>query len=160
MVHGGLTPFIRHELQSINTESISDWAHESPSGRQVHASTNAPKPCRPTNYNADCTGNEAMAKTKAPAPHQCAPRGGHRYKPRPEPRRHHLTHAAGMGHTSPQRRHQHKAPCIVPLPGAAAATHNTPQTKATLPCINLRYKAGWLYFLLRQKLNQDRMDEI
>ena len=39
----------------------------------------------------------------------CAPRGGHRYNPRPGPRRHHLTHAAGMGHTSPQRRHQHKA---------------------------------------------------
>ena len=39
----------------------------------------------------------------------CAPRGGHRYNPRPEPRRHHLTHAADMGQTSPQRRHQHKA---------------------------------------------------
>lgn len=39
----------------------------------------------------------------------CAPRGGQRYKPRPEPRRHHLTHAADIGQTSPQRRHQHKA---------------------------------------------------
>ena len=77
----------------------------------------------------------------------CAPRGGHRYKPRPGPRRHHLTHAAEMGQTSPQRRHQHKAPCIVPLPGAAAAAHDAPQTKATLPCINLRYMTGWLYFL-------------
>ena len=72
--------------------------------------------------------------------------------PRPKPRRHHLTHAADMGQTSPQRRHQHKAPCIVPLPGAAAATQDTPQTKATLPCINLRYKAGWLYFLSWQNL--------
>ena len=49
--------------------------------------------------------------------------GGQRYKPRPEPRRHHLTHAADMGQITPQRRHQHKAPCIIPLPGAAAATY-------------------------------------
>ena len=77
----------------------------------------------------------------------CAPRGGQRYKPRPEPRRHHLTHAAGMGHTSPQRRHQYKAPCIVPLPGAAAATYNTPQTKATLPCINAIQSRVALFFI-------------
>lgn len=107
---------------------------------------------RPTNYNHPTTHQGTR-----PAP-ICTPRGGQRYKPRPEPRRHHLTHAADMGHTSPQRRHQYKAPCIVPLPGAAAATHNTPQTKATLPCINLRYKAGWLYFLLEQKLRQNRME--
>lgn len=156
------------------------------SGRQGHASIHAPKPCRPMNYNADSTGNEAMAKTKAhprpapiyaprggdmnynhtgygqnaqstgtpscvptnynrqlrhgisakpnpwrrsqchetairrnsaaqritmltaptsktscphPAPQQCAPRGGHRSKPRPKPRRHHLTHAADTGQT-------------------------------------------------------------
>lgn len=30
---------------------------------------------RPTNYNADSTGNETMAKTKAPAPHQYAHQG-------------------------------------------------------------------------------------
>ena len=89
---------------------------------------------RPTNYNADSVGNTAIATTKAPRPASMyAPRGGQRYKPRPKPRRHHL-------------------PCIVPLPGAAAATHDTPQTKATLPYINLRYKAGWLYFLLQQNL--------
>ena len=52
----------------------------------------------------------------------CTPRDGQRYNPRPGPRRHPLTHAADMGQTSPQRRHQHKAPGIVPLPGAAAAT--------------------------------------
>ena len=118
-------------------------------GRQGHAEQTAPPP------------NELQSPNHAPrhpAPHPCATRGGHRYKPRPGPRRHHLTHAADTGHTSPQRRHQHKAPCIVPLPGAAAATYNTPQTKATLPCINLRYKAGWLYFLLEQKLNQNRME--
>ena len=73
----------------------------------------APQLRRPVN------GNKSRTR---PAP-ICTPRGGHRYKPRPEPRRHHLTHAADMGHTSPQRRHQHKAPCIVPLPGAAAATY-------------------------------------
>ena len=52
------------------------------------------------------------SKTSCPHPRPapiCAPRGGQRYNPRPGPRRHHLTHAAGMGHTSPQRRHQHKA---------------------------------------------------
>ena len=98
------------------------------------------------------------SRTKAPAPHQYAtPRGGHRSNPRPKPRRHHLMHAADMGHTSPQRRHQHKAPCIVPLPGAAAATYNTPQTKATLPCINLRYKAGWLYFFIETGPNGIRV---
>ena len=69
-------------------------------------------------------------------------------KPRPEPRRHHLTHAADMGHTSPQRRHQYKAPCIVPLPGAAAATYNTPQTKATLPCINAIQSRVALFFIV------------
>ena len=67
------------------------------------------------NYNVDCSNIKNIMHIPRPAP-ICAPRGGHRYKPRPEPRRHHLTHAADMGHTSPQRRHQHKAPCIVPLP--------------------------------------------
>ena len=110
----------------------------------------APQLRRPVN------GNKSRTR---PAP-ICAPRGGHRYKPRPEPRRHHLTHAAGMGQITPQRRHQYKAPCIVPLPGAVAATQDTPQTKATLPCINLRYATGWLYFLLWQDLKRDRMDEI
>ena len=120
--------------------------------RSWHSHT--PQLCRPTNYNVDCSNIKNIThQGTRPAP-ICAPRGGHRSNPRPGPRRHPLTHAADMGHTSPQRRHQHKAPCIVPLPGAAAATYNTPQTKATLPCINLRYKAGWLYFLLRQ----DRME--
>lgn len=73
---------------------------------------------RPTNYNHPTTHQGTR-----PAP-ICAPRGGQRYNPRPEPRRRRLTHAADMGHTSPQRRHQHKAPCIVPLPGAAAATYD------------------------------------
>lgn len=118
---------------------------------------------RPTNYNAALAVRyyETQPRTKAPRPAPiCAPRGGQRYKPRPKPRRHHLTHAAGMGQITPQRRHQYKAPCIVPLPGAVAATHDTPQTKATLPCINLRYATGWLYFLLWQDLKRDRMDEI
>lgn len=94
--------------------------------------------------------NGSKSRTR-PAPIY-APRGGHRYKPRPEPRRHHLTHAADTGHTSPQRRHQHKAPCIVPLPGAAAATYNTPQTKATLPCINAIQSRVALFFLSWQNL--------
>lgn len=73
--------------------------------------------------------NELQPTSKTSCPHprpasMYAPRGGHRSNPRPEPRRHHLTHAADMGHTSPQRRHQHKAPCIVPSPGAAAATYS------------------------------------
>ena len=78
----------------------------------------APQLRRPMN------GNKSRTR---PAPIY-APRGGQRYNPRPGPRRHHLTHAAGIGHTSPQRRHQHKAPCIVPLPGAAAATYSHNQS--------------------------------
>ena len=73
----------------------------------------APKLRRPMN------GNKSHTR---PAP-ICTPRGGHRYNPRPKPRRHHLTHAADTGQITPQRRHQHKAPCIVPQPGAAAATY-------------------------------------
>ena len=58
------------------------------------------------------------SKTSCPHPRPapiCAPRGGQRYKPRPEPRRHHLTHAADTGHTSPKRRHQPKPPCHVSI---------------------------------------------
>ena len=76
---------------------------------------------RPANNNVDCSNIKNIMPTPRPAP-ICTPRGGQRYNPRPGPRRHPLTHAADMGQTSPQRRHQHKAPCIVPLPGAAAAT--------------------------------------
>ena len=75
----------------------------------------APQLRRPMN------GNKSHTR---PAP-ICAPRGGQRYNPRPGPRRHHLTHAADTGQITPQRRHQHKAPCIVPLPGAAAATNQS-----------------------------------
>ena len=121
-----------------------------------------PTPSRRT-HKTNCPAAQRITMSTAPTSKtsctyprpasMCAPRGGQRYKPRPGPRRHHLTHAAGMGHTSPQRRHQHKAPCIVPLPGAAAATHNMPQTKATLPCINQRRMAGWLYFFIVTRPN-------
>ena len=59
----------------------------------------APKLRRPMNGNKSRTRPATI----------CTPRGGQRYKPRPGPRRHPLTHAAGIGQTSPQRRHQHKA---------------------------------------------------
>ena len=73
----------------------------------------------------NCTAVQRIATIPPrPAPIY-APRGEQRYKPRPGPRRHPLTHAAGIGHTSPQRRHQYKAPCIVTLPGAAAATNQS-----------------------------------
>ena len=78
----------------------------------------------------------------------CAPRGGQRCKPRPEPRRHHLPHAADTGHTSPQRRHQYKAPCIVPLPGAAAATYSH---KPKPPCHVSIYdtkQGGFIFFIV------------
>lgn len=106
---------------------------------------------RPTNYNHPTTHQGTRPATI------CTPRGGQRYKPRPGPRRHHLTHAADIGHTSPQRRHQHKAPCIVPLPGAAAATYSH---KPKPPCHVSIYdtKQGGFIFLLWQKLNQDRME--
>ena len=58
----------------------------------------------------------------------------------PDTRRRHRPNIA-------HRRHQHKAPCIVPLPGAAAATHDTPQTKATLPCINAIQSGVALFFI-------------
>lgn len=135
----------------MNGTNGTTFSTKADSGRQGHASIHTPKPCRPTNNNVitkDCTDadNTVAADTQNklhrrptnynhPTTHQgtrpapiCAPRGGHRYKPRPEPRRHHLTHAADTGHTSPQRRHQHKAPCIVPLPGAAAATYSHNQS--------------------------------
>ena len=102
------------------------------------------------NYNVDCSNIKNIMHIPRPAP-ICAPRGGHRYKPRPRPRRHHLTHAAGMGHTSPQRRHQHKARAMSHAHGPQPP-HDTPQTKATLPCINQRYKAGWLYFFIVAKI--------
>ena len=38
-----------HKLQPTLTKS--PIGHIKPNGRQGHASTNAPKPCRPTNYN-------------------------------------------------------------------------------------------------------------
>ena len=97
------------------------------------------------NYN-----HPTMHQGTRPAP-ICAPRGGQRYKPRPEPRRHHLTHAAGMGQITPQRRHQHKAPCIVPLLGAAAATYSH---KPKPPCHVSIYdtKQGGFIFLLWQKI--------
>ena len=104
--------------------------------------------------------DEPHNRTKAPRPASMyTPRGGHRYNPRPEPRRHHLTHAADMGHTSPQRRNQHKAPCIVPLPGAAAATYDH---KPKPPChVSIKdTKQGGFIFLLKQNPRQDRMDEI
>ena len=147
---------MRYELQSINTESISDWAHESHYGRQGHASTNAPKPCRPTNYKQrrlnrqHCHGQNHCTKAPRPAP-ICAPRGGHRYNPRPGPRRHHLTHAAGMGHTSPQRRHQHKARAMSHAHGPQPP--HIIRHKPKPPChVSMRYKAGWLYFLSWQNL--------
>ena len=87
----------------------------------------------------------------------CAPRGGQRCKPRPEPRRHHLPHAADTGHTSPQRRHQYKAPCIVPLPGAAAATYSHNQSHPAMYQSTIQSRVA-LFFLLWQKLNQDRME--
>ena len=85
-----------------------------------------------------------------PAP-ICTPRGGQRYKPRPEPRRHHLTHAAGMGHTSPQRRHQYKVPCIVPLPGAAVATYSHNQSHPALYQSTIQSRVA-LFFLSWQNL--------
>ena len=80
---------------------------------------------RPTNYNHPTTHQSTRPATI------CAPRGGQRYKPRPGPRRHHLTHAADMGHTSPQRRHQHKARAMSHAHGPQPP-HNTPQPKP--PC--------------------------
>ena len=88
------------------------------------------------------------SRTKAPRPASIyTPRGGQRYKPRPGPRRHHLTHAADMGHTSPQRRHQHKAPCVVPLPGAAAATYSHKPKPSCHVSIKDTKQGGFIFFI-------------
>ena len=123
--------------------------------RRTHK-TNCPAAQRITMSTAPTSKTSCTYPRPAPI---CAPRGGQRYNPRPGPRRHHLTHAAGMGHTSPQRRHQHKAPCIVPLPGAAAATYSH---KPKPPCHVSIYdtKQGGFIFYWSKTLRQDRMDEI
>ena len=90
----------------------------------------------------------------------CAPRGGHRYNPRPGPRRHHLTHAAGMGHTSPQRRHQHKAramyhahgpqpPHIIrhkPKPPCHVSIYDTKQGGFIFYCDKTRGRTEWMRY--------------
>ena len=106
---------------------------------------------RPTNYNHPTTHQGTRPATI------CTPRGGQRYKPRPEPRRHHLTHAADMGHTSPQQWHPYKAPCIVPLPGAAAATYSH-KPKPPCPVSIYDTKQGGFIFYSGKVLRQDRME--
>ena len=154
-VHGGLTPFMGHELQlASDNPKIERICHY---GRRTRK-TNCTAAQRITMQTAPATKPwpKPLYQDTRPAT-ICAPRGGQRYKPRPKPRRHHLTHAADTGPTSPQRRHQHKAPCIVPLPGAAAATYSH---KPKPPCHVSIYdtKQGGFIFYCNKTLKLDRMD--
>ena len=119
--------------------------------------------CVPTSWRrtrrTNCTAAQRIATIPPrPAPIY-APRGGQRYKPRPGPRRHHLTHAADTGQITPQRRHQHKAPCIVPLPGAAAATYSH-KPKPPCPVSIYDTKQGGFIFYRGKTLKRNRANEI